>query len=67
MKSETIISEQFYSSDKTLNRKEQTAKSSNFISKVQFFKNTSQKSATPLGSLVLAGTFLLMFGGAFVV
>ncbi|MTH16751.1 glycosyltransferase family 2 protein [Flavobacterium sp. LC2016-01] len=67
MKSETIISEQFYSSDKTLNRKEQTAKSSNFISKVQFFKNTSQKSGTPLGSLVLAGTFLLMFGGAFVV
>ncbi|TDP02962.1 glycosyltransferase [Flavobacterium sp. 245] len=67
MKSETIISEQFYSSDKTLNRKEKTAKSSNFISKIQFLKNSTQKTATPLGSLVLAGTFLLMFGGAFVV
>ncbi|MDQ6472885.1 glycosyltransferase family 2 protein [Flavobacterium sp. LHD-80] len=67
MKSESIISEQFYSSDKILNRKEQTAKSSNFISKIQFFKSKSQNTSTPLGYLVLAGTFLLMFGGAFVV
>ncbi|KAF2337129.1 glycosyltransferase [Flavobacterium daemonense] len=67
MKSETIISEQFYSSDKTLNRKEQATKGSNFLSKIQLFKQNAQKTATPLGSLVLGGTFLLMFGGAFVV
>ncbi len=67
MKSESIISEQFYSSDKALNRKEQAAKSSNFISKIQFFKNKTQKTSTPFGSFVLTGTFLLMFGGAFVV
>jgi hyaluronan synthase len=64
MKSETIISEQFYSANNNLSSKE------NLNSPVFTVSNTasrkiSKKTSNPIGSLVLAGTFLLMLAGAF--
>lgn len=64
MKSETIISEQFYSANNNLSSKE------NLNNPVFTVSNTasrkiSKKTSNPIGSLVLAGTFLLMLAGAF--
>lgn len=66
MESETIISKQFYSSSDTSNV-EQTLKSSIFrINNDTTTKNIARTS-NPLNLFVLAGTFILMFAGAFAV
>ncbi|WP_431241592.1 glycosyltransferase [Flavobacterium sp. P21] len=67
MKSETITSEQFYSSDKTLSTKEQLNKSSIFSPNTKSLNQATEKTCSPLGVAVLTGTFLLMLGGAFLV
>lgn len=66
MKSETIISDQFYSADKILSTNENTSHSI-FGAKTQTSNQTAKKTASPLGIMVLVGTFLLMMGGAFLV
>ncbi|MEN2416015.1 glycosyltransferase [Flavobacterium mesophilum] len=67
MKSETITSEQFYASDKTLSTKEQTLKKSILSSNTKSQQKSVEETSSPLGNIVLAGTFLLMLGGAFLV
>ncbi|KAF2506751.1 glycosyltransferase family 2 protein [Flavobacterium zhairuonense] len=67
MKSETITSEQFYTSDKTLSTKEQSNKSSIFSPNTKSLNQATEKTYSPLGVIVLTGTFLLMLGGAFLV
>ncbi|WPO78051.1 glycosyltransferase family 2 protein [Flavobacterium sp. KACC 22761] len=67
MKSETITSEQFYTSDKILSTKEQSTKSSIFNPNTKSLTQANEKTSSPLGTIVLAGTFLLMLGGAFLV
>jgi len=67
MKSETITSEQFYASDKTLSTKEQTLKKSILSSNIKSQQKSVEETSSPLGNIVLAGTFLLMLGGAFLV
>ncbi|MBS7253891.1 glycosyltransferase [Flavobacterium branchiicola] len=66
MKSETIISEQFYSANSNLSSKENLHNSVFTVSNATS-KKTDKKASNPLGSLVLAGTFLLMLAGAFLV
>jgi hyaluronan synthase len=62
MKSETIISEQFYSSNNNINA-ELSINSSIF--KIQ--NKSSKKQSSPLGFIVLLSTFALMMAGAFLV
>lgn len=62
MKSETIISEQFYSSTK-----ESTPHNSIFNVTNASTKKTIEKQNSSFGRLVLSGSFLLMLGGAFLV
>lgn len=67
MKSETIISEQFYTSNNSLNAKETTHNNSIFSVSNTSAKKTIEKQTSSFGRLVLSGSFLLMLGGAFLV
>ncbi|MBF4491017.1 glycosyltransferase family 2 protein [Flavobacterium sp. MR2016-29] len=66
MKSETIISDQFYSSNSDTINKELSLKSSLFRVNSKSAKKENQTS-NPLGTIVLVGTFILMLTGAFLV
>ena len=80
MESEVIISKQLYSSEKEINTSEN--RFANFIyemnsealkntfspaQKIESFINTVFGNASKLNVMVLAGTFLLLFGGAYLV
>lgn len=67
MKSETIISEQFYTSNNSLNAKETIHNNSNFSVTNTSAKKAIEKQTSSFGRLVLSGSFLLMLGGAFLV
>lgn len=67
MKSETITSEQFYSSNRNSSTGELTINSSIFYAKSNSVKKDLKKPSNPVASLVLAGTFLLMFVGTYFV
>lgn len=67
MKSETITSEQFYSSNRNSSTGELTINSSIFNAKSNSVKKDLKKPSNPVASLVLAGTFLLMFVGTYFV
>lgn len=67
MKSETIISEQFYTSNNSLNAKETTHNNSIFSVTNASAKKAIEKQTSSFGRLVLSGSFLLMLGGAFLV
>ncbi|RED27108.1 hyaluronan synthase [Flavobacterium cutihirudinis] len=67
MKSETIISEQFYTSNNSLNAKEKIHNNSNFNVTNTSAKKAIEKQTSSFGRLVLSGSFLLMLGGAFLV
>lgn len=67
MKSETIISEQFYTSNNSLNTKETANNNSIFNVTTTSAKKTIEKQTSSFGRLVLSGSFLLMLGGAFLV
>ncbi|WP_029270296.1 glycosyltransferase family 2 protein [Flavobacterium sp. KJJ] len=66
MKSETIISDQFYSSNSDTINKELSLNSSLFRVNSKSAKKENQTS-NPLGTIVLVGTFILMLTGAFLV
>lgn len=67
MKSETITSEQFYSSNRNSSTGELAINSSIFNAKSNSVKKDLKKPSNPVASLVLAGTFLLMFVGTYFV
>jgi hyaluronan synthase len=67
MKSETIISEQFYTTSDNTNNNEHSVSSSIFRFKSKTATNNSEEKASPLGLIVLASTFILMLTGAFMV
>jgi hyaluronan synthase len=67
MESETI-SKQYYSSGNTLVNNENTLNRSVFrINNNNTVKKENEKTSTPFGLMVIIGTFLLMFAGAFCV
>ena len=66
MKSETIISEQFYTANNTTNNDLQISRSI-FNSKNQSSNKDLKKNANPLNYMVLIGTFALMITGSFIV
>lgn len=67
MESETIISKQFYSTSSDILHSEQTLNSSIFRIHTKASQKENEKTSTPFGLMVIIGTFLLMFAGAFCV
>jgi len=67
MKSETIISDQFYTTANDINTTNELSINSS-IFRVNSKSTTSEKEKTSrLGAIVLSGTFALLFAGAFMV
>ena len=67
MESETVISKQFYSSNNNASNAEHSLKSSIFSVNSKSSNKTVKRAASPLGLMVLIGTFVLMLTGAFFV
>lgn len=67
MKSETIIQEQFYTSNTISNKGELPLNSNIFNIKNQYSHKDFKKNVNPLSFIVLIGTFALMLAGSFLV
>jgi len=67
MKSETITSEQFYSSNNDTVLNENALNSSIFRINTTSSKTANEENSNPIGFIVLLGTFVLLFAGAFLV
>ncbi len=67
MKSETITTEQLYHPEDNSGTVEVAGMSGDSENKTNFYTGTTQANPTLSGFLVLLGTFLLMFGGAYLV